>query len=577
MSGPKDKLRTALTCSTLALTVLVVFWPVTHFPFINYDDPDYVYDNVAVQAGLSGATVVWAFTKSHAGNWHPLTWLSHAVDWQLYGRQAGGHHATNLLFHALNTVLLFLLLRRLTGALWRSALVAALFGLHPLHVQSVAWIAERKDVLSAFFFILTLSAYAAYVSKNGREWSAVPGESNVQSPAPRPNATHHAPRTTPGLSRLTPHASLTLSCPSFWYVLSLTLFGLGLMSKPMLVTLPFVLLLLDYWPLRRFGFPPQRLNYLKPEPAETEHATRSTQPPFPWHPTESIPRLLLEKLPFFALALAAGVLTLWAQRSGGAVRTLAAVPLEIRMSNALRACGFYLQKTFWPGDLAVFYPLPKSIPWWEVAVAVLVIGGISWLALSQARLRPWLGVGWCWYLGTLVPVLGLVQVGTQAAADRYTYVPLIGVFIALVWGGSDLLACRAGWRSLATVLSLIILAACAAASARQVQFWADSKPLFEHALKVTRDNYVAHFCLGAALEVEGRPAEAQAHYETALRLYPRLPQAENNLGNVLASQNQPRRGPDSLPAGHWALHQLRTGLRGLGAALCPRGEMGIGR
>ena len=476
----------------LALATLAVFFPVVHFQFINYDDQEYVYENAFVQSGLNWPALQWAFTTSHASNWHPLTWISYMLDWQIYGSRAGGHHATNQLFHGLNSLLLFGLCRRLTGAVWRSALVAALFALHPLHVESVAWVAERKDVLSTFFGLLSIWAYAGYVEK-----------SKVRSLMPQiagGPATQHA-------TRNTLHASL-------FYLLSLFLFALSLMSKPILVTLPFLLLLLDFWPLRRFSFP------------MLHHSVTPTL------------RLLPEKVPFVVLAAASSLVTFLVQRNSGAMRSLADVPLNLRLSNGLVSYVVYLRKMVWPTDLAVFYPHPASIPDLQLAGALVLITTISWLAFSQIRRGPWLAFGWCWYLGTLVPVLGLVHVGEMAAADHYTYVPLIGVFIMVVWSGSELLDHWPAGRPLGLALTILLLAACAGWSVRQVRFWADSKTLFEHALKVTQGNFVAHNCLGAVLFEENKFAEAEVHFREALASYPRFPEAENYLANTLASQNR---------------------------------------
>ena len=501
MSGLKDKWTVALICLALAVVVLAVFFPVFHSQFVNYDDQEYVYENASVQGGLNWPALQWAFTTSYASNWHPLTWISHMLDWQLYGRRAGGHHATNLFFHCLNNLLLFSLCRRLTGAVWRSALVAALFALHPLHVESVAWVAERKDVLSTFFGLLSIWAYACCA-----------GKSKAQSPG----------SAVQGSKFPFAHAILYPSFSSF-YLLSLLLFAFSLMSKPMLVTLPFLLLLLDYWPLRRLELPSAD--------ARVQGSSFKVQ-------GSKVLRLLVDKLPFVALSLAFSLITFLVQRNSGAMRSLADVPLSLRLCNGLVSYVVYLRKMVRPTDLAVFYPHPASIPAWQVAGAVLLLAAISWLAFSQTRRRPWLVFGWCWYLGTLVPVLGLVHVGSLAGADHYTYIPLIGIFIMAVWSGAELLDHWPAGRPLVLAVTLLLLAACAGWSVRQVRFWADSKTLFEHALKVTQGNFVAHNSLGAVLANEKQFAEAEAHYREALRLRPQFPEAESNLASALANQNR---------------------------------------
>jgi tetratricopeptide (TPR) repeat protein len=502
------KWKVSLICLALALAIWAVFFPLCSSQFINYDDQEYVYDNASIQAGLNWTALQWAFTSGYASNWHPLTWISHLLDWQLYGRRAGGHHATSLLFHCLNSLLLFGLCRRLTGAIWRSALVAALFSLHPLHVESVAWVSERKDVLSTFFGLLAIWAYARWVEK-----------SKVQSPKSKVEGhgdTQHATRNTPLASRFTFDASR-------FYLLSLLLFALSLMSKPMLVTLPFLLLLLDYWPLQRLRLPVAD--------AGVQGSRFKVQ-------GSTVPLLLLEKLPFFALAAASSLITFLVQRNSGAMRSLAEIPLNLRLANGLVSYVVYLRRMVWPADLAVFYPHPASIPGWQMAGAGLLLAAISWLAFSQIRRRPWLAFGWCWYLGALVPVLGLVHVGGMAAADHYTYVPLIGVFIMVVWSAAEWVDYGPAGRPVGVAAAVLLVAACAGWSVRQVRFWADSQTLFQQALKVTRGNFVAHNCLGAVLFGQNKFAEAEAHFRQALASYPRFPEAENFLANTLASENR---------------------------------------
>ena len=481
----------------LAAATLLAYWPVFHCLFLNFDDPDYVTDNWVVQRGLTLHGLAWAFITSHAANWHPLTWLSHMLDCQLFGLSPAAHHATNLLFHTLNSLLLFGLLKRMTGALWRSALVAALFALHPIHVESVAWISERKDVLSTFFGLLTLWAYVRYVE-----------QSKVQSPKSKAAggpAAHLA-------SRFPFHVSR-------FYLLSLLLFACSLMSKPMLVTLPFLLLLFDYWPLNRFQ--------------KTQVPLRS--PPLILHPSSFI---LLEKLPFLALSAASSIVTLVVQREAGAISELSTLPVGARLANASVSYVRYIGKILWPDNLAVCYPLVR---WghWQIIGACLFVLVISLLALWAAPRRPYLAVGWLWFLGALVPVIGVVQVGAQSMADRYGYIPSIGLFIALSWGAHDLLG---RWRVSPLVLgsaSAGILLACAWLTAGQLRYWQDSVSLFTRSLAVAGDNALGHIKLGESLMQQHKFAEAKAHFLSALQTSAQTASAHYQLGVLLQAQGQP--------------------------------------
>jgi tetratricopeptide (TPR) repeat protein len=487
MNVTKDTRRTIWICGLLSAVTLAIFWPVTSYEFVNFDDPVYVSLNAHVVNGLSWGNVSWALQTSFVGNWHPLTWLSHMLDVQLFGLNPGWHHLTNLLFHAANAVLLFLLLQRMTGAAWRSAMVAALFALHPLHVESVAWVSERKDVLSAFFFMLTLLAYAKYAEK---------AESST---------THHAPRTTPHVSRFMSHA-LRYPPPSVYYVLALALFALGLMSKPMLVTLPLVLVLLDYWPLQRL-----RLSTLAD--------------------------LLREKIPFFTLSLISCVVTFVGQSEGGAVRPLALFSLTQRVTNAVVACATYLEKTLWPAGLAVFYPLPDNTsPAATVVAGALLLGITAWV-LWSARRRPYLALGWFWFLVMLVPVIGLVQAGMQQMADRYTYLPLVGLFVMVVWEVAGRLSGRRWRTAVLTAAASGVLLACAVATTLQLGYWHDSERLFRHALAVTRENWLAHHSLGHALLAQGNEDEAISHYQAAVAIQPR-PEIRFILGETLSKRRR---------------------------------------
>ncbi|MGO9587267.1 MAG: tetratricopeptide repeat protein [Limisphaerales bacterium] len=462
---------TALICLALALVTTALYWPMTHHNFVNFDDDDYITNNSHVQAGLTRAGVIWAFQTGAAANWHPLTWLSHMLDCQLYGLYPGGHHSTNLIFHVANTLLLFLWLRQLTGALWRSAFVAALFAWHPLHVESVAWAAERKDVLSAVFWMLTLMAYTRYVR-----------ESKVQSPKSK-----------------------------VFYGLSLLAFACGLMSKPMVVTLPFVLLLLDFWPLNRFQ---------------------------PGIPARSTIILIVEKLPFFALTLAASVVTYFVQTSGRALWSPGERAFSSRVANALWAYERYVSKTFWPADLSIFYPYPNHWPAGVVISAALSLAMWSALSIWRARQNPYLLVGWFWFLGTLIPTIGLVQVGSQSMADRYTYIPSIGLFILVVWGVNDFLNWRPHWRRITAFAGGVALAGCLVGTEIQLGYWENSIKLFRHAIEATTDNFVAYTCLGETLSDLGMKPEALMLCAEAVKIAPTSPVAQFNFGMALLRNNR---------------------------------------
>jgi tetratricopeptide (TPR) repeat protein len=460
--------RPRLAGLLLALVTLLVYMPAAHHTFVLYDDGDYITENLVVQNGLTWAGFKWAFTTFHASNWHPLTWLSHMLDCELFGLNPGGHHCVSALFHAVNAALLFVLLLRLTGAFWAGAFIAALFAWHPLHVESVAWASERKDMLSTFFELLALLAYVRYANA-----------SKVQSPKSKK-----------------------------FYALALVMFACALMSKPMPVTMPFVMLLLDYWPLKRISFP----------------STLNSQLP-----------TVLEKWPFFLLSAASCVVTYLSQRTT-AVVSLKGLPLDLRLENALVSYGRYLLKLFWPENLAVIYPLPDRFPWWQLTLAAAVVIAISWFAWRERRRFAYLPVGWLWFLGTLVPVIGLVQVGSQAMADRYTYFPSIGIFIAVAFGARDLAGLFQFSKITIAVMAGSILAACVILTEKQLSYWSNDESLFRHAVVATHDNEVAHLNLGVALEKQGRYTEAIAEYRTALRLDPKSVDTHNNLANLLDRQ-----------------------------------------
>ena len=472
----------------LTAAVLVVFWPVLGHDFVNFDDNRYVTENPWVQRGLDAASFRWAWTTTSVANWHPLTWLSHMLDWELYGPAPRGHHATNLALHVVNTVLCFLVFERMTGALWRSALVAALFGLHPLHVESVAWVSERKDVLSACFWLLGMAAYVAYVRR-------------------------------PVAARLG---------------LVATALAAGLASKPMLVTFPAALLLLDWWPLRRL------------------HAG-------------SAGRVVAEKLPLVALVAASCVVTIAAQGESGAIGTLSRYPISVRVENALVSWVAYLGKTVWPVNLSVFYPHPEAtlaLP--RVIGAAVVLVAITALAVAARDRRPWVPVGWLWYLGTLVPVIGLVQAGEQAMADRFTYVPLIGIFVLAAWSLPSGRVAQAV--AVAAVLALALRAHA------QVAVWRDSVTLFEHALAVDPENALAHMNLGVALTERRDLERAARHLEESLRIRPGQAEAENALGNLWLDRGDPARAAEHYAAALSLAPAYAVALNNLGFALAQQGR-----
>jgi tetratricopeptide (TPR) repeat protein len=490
--------RRALLAGLLFVLVAGIFIPAVTHDFITYDDPAYVTENPHVAAGLTWDGARWAFRSTEASNWHPLTWLSHMADCQLFGLHPWGHHLTSVLLHAANAVLLFGLLQTMTGALWRSLFVAALFGIHPLHVESVAWVSERKDVLSTTLMFLALWAYARRFQ---RPRGASPGAMG-------------------------------------FYGASLLCFALGLMAKPMLVTLPFVLLLLDYWPLRRW---------------------QGSSPGARW-------LLILEKLPFLAVSAASCAVTLWAQQKGGAVASVEDFPLPVRLANALTSYGWYLSKVLVPTKLAVFYPFfAARPPLWQITVSATVLAALTATSVALRRRQPYLLVGWLWYLGTLVPVIGLVQIGGQAMADRYSYVPLVGVFIMAAWAIPDAIAPLARRRWALGIAAGAALAACAVVASRQLAYWKNGVSLFHHALAVTTRNWVAHANLAATLSKTSTP-EANAELQATLRILAEFAETYNKKGIELEQR------PGHLPE---AIRQFRTAVQILPVLAGPHFNLGI--
>jgi tetratricopeptide (TPR) repeat protein len=470
MSGRKFSRTEWIFCLLLVLVTVAVYGGVFSSDFIRFDDPRYIAQNRHVRAGLTLDGAAWAFTTFFKSNWHPLAWLSHMLDVELYGLNPAGHHATNLLLHVANSVLLFAVLRSATRAPWPSALVAALFAVHPTHVESVAWVAERKDLLSTLFWLLATASYVAYARRGG-------------------------------IARYAATALLLL---------------LGLASKAMLISLPFVFLLLDYWPLGRLRFDRSAL------------------------------RLLVEKLPLLAIVAAVAAVALAAQSSGGAVALGDPVPLHLRIANAAVSYGLYVWKTVWPVDLALLYPhpyLPGGTPWqaWQVALAGAGLLGAS-LVFLRARRHRYLAVGWLWFLGTLLPVIGIVQVGTQGIADRYTYVPCIGLYIIAAWGGVDLVRAASrrtgGFGAAGALVALVALAALAVVSQRQVGYWRDTVPLFEHSLAVAPGGYPLHNNLANELVDRGQLDDAIRHYRRALEIKPDHTPAHKGLSNALQRRGE---------------------------------------
>lgn len=459
------------------MAVIAVYGQVIQSQFVSLDDYLHVVDNPQVRKGITLQGLRWAFTTNHAGNWQPMTWLSHMLDCELYGLNPAGHHMTNLQFHILNTLLLFFVLLQMTGAVWRSAFTAALFAIHPLHVESVAWISERKDVLSAFFGLLAIIAYQGYVKK----------------------------------------------LYIMNYSLVMLFFCLGLMAKPMLVTLPFVLLLLDYWPLNRFQHSKQALQ---------SDIRVSLQ-------KQRLFRLILEKIPLLIPVAISILLTLWSQKSYQAIRSLEIYPVNIRIANAMVTYVLYIIKGFWPVNLAVFYPHPAGTLQWSqmFGAAFLIIVASIW-AVRMSRRYAYLAVGLFWYLGTLIPVIGLIQVGEQGMADRYTYIPLIGIFIIIAWGVADLVD-KWGYKKMilgiAAGMSIFSLAVVAWV---QVGYWKNNMTLFKRAINVTKYNWLAHNSLGVALSKSGKFDEAMYHFHKALSIRPKDAMAYNNLGSTLAMKGE---------------------------------------
>jgi len=478
-----DTRAKVLICIFLMVATFCIYSQIQDHEFIYFDDDIYITNNLNVQAGLTSESFKWAFTTSHPPYWHPMTWLSHMLDYQLYGLHPKGHYLTNLFLHIASALILFIVLLRMTGTLWQSAFVAALFALHPLNVESVTWIAERKNVLSTLFWLITMWTYIHYAEK-------------------------------PTVKR---------------YGLVFLFFTLGLMSKPMLVTLPFVFLLLDYWPLRRLKFGQERGHN---EILEKNTAKRS-----------EVFRLVLEKVPLFLLTIGLSIVTVHLQKIAGAVASLDVFPLQARLTNAIVSYLEYLGKMIWPSGLSILYPHPgNALPLWQGILCGMVLVGITIISIRLIKKAPYFAVGWFWYLGTLVPVIGIVQAGGQAMADRYAYIPLIGIFIIIAWGVPELIS---KWRHKEKVLSVsagIIIPILLITTWWQVSHWKNSITIFKHAIRVTDKKYpnlaVIHNNLGNTLFADRKNEEAISHYKMAINLNPNYTNAHYNLGYALLQKGE---------------------------------------
>lgn len=495
----------------LALSTCLAYSGVYRLGFISFDDPVYLTRNPHVLSGLTINGIIWSFTTFHAANWHPLTWLSHMTDVTLFGVTAALHHLASLLLHVVSTVVLFLILDRATGRRRRSFVIAAIFSLHPLHVESVAWLAERKDVLSVMFWMVALYAYL-----------------------------RHAER--PGVAR---------------YALVVILFTCGLMAKPMLVTFPVILLLLDYWPLGRFR----------------EIGSNPASAPFgPAACSVSI-RVILEKLPLLALSGVSAAVTFWAQQTGGTVSTLVEVPLKLRLGNGLDAYWRYIGLFVRPTALAILYPFPVTIPLWRSVAAAVAICAVSCGVFWLRRSRPYLFVGWFWYLVTLLPVIGLVQVGAQAMADRYMYLPMIGLIMAMVWSVAEAAAGNNVMTKALPLVTAAIMLVCGLLTARQIAFWRDDITLYRHALEVTDGNYTAHLNLGCALGEAGRQAEAVEQFRLALRISPANAEAYLNLGNSLLMSGRTDEAIEAITSSIRLHPDWAAAYNELGAVMLRKGDL----
>jgi tetratricopeptide (TPR) repeat protein len=518
----RNQLR-GVICLTLALVTLLLYWPLTHYDFVNVDDPRFVIQNPHVQGGFTWQSVVWAFQTLYVETWQPITWFSHMLDCRLYGLKPGGHHLTSLLIHVANTLLVFLWLDNLTKATGRSAFVAALFAWHPLHVESVAWVCERKDVLSALFWLLALVAYTGYARK-------------------------------PGVGR---------------YGLVLGLFALGLMSKPMVVTLPCVLLLVDFWPLNRFGLLGNLAGEKMAKPDTDPIAGGAFN-------VRALVRksfiLILEKIPFFVLGLGMTAITIYAENAGGTLVNVAGLPMHVRVANALASYQSYLSETFWPARLAYFYPYSFDLPLAATLGTALLLAVWTGCLVLRVRQQPYLLTGWLYFIGTLVPTIGLIQYCSQSRADRYMYLPSIGLFMVVVWGLKDVFERWPARRRLLPVLGGLALIGCLGASSVQIRYWQNSLTVARHAIEVTDNDYVAYESLGEAIAALGQPERAISFFAEAVRLAPVWPQGQFNYGITLSEIGQTNDAIEHLQAGVKLAPNFSEGHYRLGRTLFQFGK-----
>ncbi len=471
--------RDVLICLILIIAILATYWQVRSHDFISFDDDIYITNNSYVQDGLTAQSISWAFITDHAGYWIPLTWLSHMLDCHFFGMNSGSHHMVNVFYHLLNVLLLFLIFKRLTGTFWRPCFVAAVFAFHPIHIESVAWAAERKDVLSTFFWMMTIWSYISFVKQQ-----------NI-----------------------------------IRYFIVLLFFVLGIMAKPMVVTLPFVLVLLDFWPLERFH-------------ADTIIEDGSNKKNI------LILQSVIEKIPLFIFSLASSVITINLQHKAGAVTSLNSLSLNERIANAVLSYSKYLGKLFWPIDLAILYPYPSDLNWVAVIGAGILIILITAVAVKLGKRKPYLIVGWLWYMGTLVPVIGIAQSGLQAMADRFAYIPFIGIYIMIAWSIPEIFERLHIKKRLYLIFSILFLLPIMIITPKQLKYWRSSIPLYEHTLRVTQNNYVIHTNLGVVLENHGRVDEAISHYKKSLEINPVDPNTNVNLGTAFFSQGKMNRAID---------------------------------
>jgi protein O-mannosyl-transferase len=523
-----DRKLTLRLCLALASLTLFCYLPSAGHEFISIDDHQYVTDNPHVTGGLTWQNIAWAFRSGYACNWHPLTWISHMLDCQLFGLEAGGQHLTNVFYHVVNTVLVFVVFSRMTGRIWPSAFLAAFFGWHPVHVESVAWISERKDVLSAFFWLLSLLAYQRYV-KCGRDmlWPVKPTAELDNPPRDLLRAGERKTR---------------------WYLITLLFFAFGLMSKPMVVTLPFVLLLLDFWPLQRI----------------TLEEIKGT--------SVKAARLVCEKLPFFVLAILSSIITFYVQDKGGATSSLASIPLTLRLENSVVAYASYVGKMIWPAKLMVLYPYTGHLPAAQICAASIFLLAVTSICLKGVKRFPFLTVGWLWFVGTLVPVIGLVQVGSQSMADRYTYIPSMGFFVVLIWGSLSWLDRFPNGKVFLSSCALTALGCCLALTSVQLRYWQSSLRLSLHSIEVDPNNYLACNALGKALDDLGKHEEAFAWFSKSVALAPCYSEGQYNLAASFVDQGMFQQALLHFKLALWIDPGSANALHGLGNTFLKLGK-----